>query len=203
MLISRKFLASIFFLQSAFISFGQITQAPATDTLREFEVIRGPSMRAIKIDSVTTLQTVAGGAIIKQGNTLFKSDSLVINPTTHIVEAFGNIDINQGDTVHTTGEYLRYLGVEKMAYLKKNVKLTDKKGTLFTQDLDYNLETGIGKPAGSSDGWLNRLLQVMPGERAGIAIASGMSSACVVHQMWSLTYSDGLRLMSSHDLRAS
>ena len=31
-----------------------------------------------------------------------------------------------------------------MAYLKKNVKLTNKKGTLFTQDLDYNLETGIG-----------------------------------------------------------
>jgi lipopolysaccharide export system protein LptA len=144
MFISRKFLASLFFLQSAFISFGQITQAPAKDTLREFEVIRGPSMRAIKIDSVTTLQTVAGGAVIKQGNTLFKSDSLVINPTTHIVEAFGNIDINQGDTVHTSGQYLKYLGVEKMAYLKRNVKLTDKKGTLFTQDLDYNLESGIG-----------------------------------------------------------
>ena len=36
------------------------------------------------------------------------------------------------------------------------------------------LETGIDKPAGSSDGWLNRLLQVMPGRRSGIAIASGM-----------------------------
>jgi uncharacterized protein (DUF1501 family) len=36
------------------------------------------------------------------------------------------------------------------------------------------LETGIDKPAGSSDGWLNRLLQVMPGQRSGIAIASGM-----------------------------
>ncbi len=36
------------------------------------------------------------------------------------------------------------------------------------------LETGIGGPAGSSDGWLNRLLQVMPGQRSGIAIASGM-----------------------------
>ena len=30
------------------------------------------------------------------------------------------------------------------------------------------------RPVGSSDGWLNRLLQVMPGERSGIAIASGM-----------------------------
>ena len=32
------------------------------------------------------------------------------------------------------------------------------------------LETGIDKPVGSSDGWLNRLLQVMTGHRSGIAI---------------------------------
>ncbi len=36
------------------------------------------------------------------------------------------------------------------------------------------LETGIDRPIGSSDGWLNRLLQVMAGQRSGIAIASGM-----------------------------
>ena len=36
------------------------------------------------------------------------------------------------------------------------------------------LETGLDKPVGSSDGWLNRLLQTMQGERSGIAIASGM-----------------------------
>ena len=36
------------------------------------------------------------------------------------------------------------------------------------------LETGLDRPIGASDGWLNRLLQVMPGERSGIAIASGL-----------------------------
>jgi uncharacterized protein (DUF1501 family) len=36
------------------------------------------------------------------------------------------------------------------------------------------LETGLDKPVGSSDGWLNRLLQTMDGRRAGIAIAAGM-----------------------------
>jgi len=36
------------------------------------------------------------------------------------------------------------------------------------------LETGLDRPAGSSDGWLNRLLQVMSGKRSGIAIAAGM-----------------------------
>jgi uncharacterized protein (DUF1501 family) len=36
------------------------------------------------------------------------------------------------------------------------------------------LETGLDRPAGASDGWLNRLLQVMEGERSGIAVAAGL-----------------------------
>lgn len=132
-------------LSIGFNSYSQvIPPSNTTDTVREFEIIRGPSMRTIRIDSLTTLQTIAGGAIIKQETTLFTSDSAVINPTTHIVEAFGNVHINQADSVQTYSDYLKYIGLEKTAYLKRNVKLTDKKGTLFTQDLDYNLNTGIG-----------------------------------------------------------
>lgn len=36
------------------------------------------------------------------------------------------------------------------------------------------LETGLSRPDGGSDGWLNRLLQVMDGERAGLAVAAGL-----------------------------
>ncbi|MEE8584665.1 MAG: DUF1501 domain-containing protein [Acidobacteriota bacterium] len=36
------------------------------------------------------------------------------------------------------------------------------------------LETGLGEPRGTSDGWMNRLLQVMAGERSGIAVAAGL-----------------------------
>lgn len=36
------------------------------------------------------------------------------------------------------------------------------------------LETGLDRPDGSSDGWLNRLLQVMDGSREGIAVAAGL-----------------------------
>jgi uncharacterized protein (DUF1501 family) len=35
------------------------------------------------------------------------------------------------------------------------------------------LETGVDRPDGSAEGCLNRLLQVMPGQRSGIAIAPG------------------------------
>lgn len=41
------------------------------------------------------------------------------------------------------------------------------------------LETGLDRPDGSSDGWLNRLLQVMEGERSGIAVAAGMPRSMV------------------------
>lgn len=136
----------IFFLTMGVFSYGQVTPQPQTpaDTVKEFQIIRGPSMRAIKIDSVTTLQTIAGGAIVKQGNTLFYSDSAVVNPTAHTLEAFGNVEINEGDTVHIFCQHLLYMGVEKMAYFKNKVKLTNKSGTLYTDSLNYNLQTGIG-----------------------------------------------------------
>jgi lipopolysaccharide export system protein LptA len=144
----------IFLLQVSFISFSQITPPPPrdtsinnsarTDTVKEFEIIRGPSMRSIHIDSATTLQTIAGGAVVKQGTTIFNADSIAINPTTHIAEAFGNVHINQADSIQTYAQYLKYIGTEKTAYLQKDVKLVDKKATLFTQVLDYNLGSGIG-----------------------------------------------------------
>lgn len=36
------------------------------------------------------------------------------------------------------------------------------------------LETGLARPSGRADGWLNRLLGVMGGEASGVAVAAGM-----------------------------
>ena len=48
------------------------------------------------------------------------------------------------------------------------------------------LETGLDRPDGVSDGWLNRLLQIMDGERSGIAVAAGMPrSLSGAHQVTS------------------
>lgn len=41
------------------------------------------------------------------------------------------------------------------------------------------LETGLDRPEGSADGWLNRLLTVMEGQRSGLAIAAGMPRSLV------------------------
>jgi len=120
-----------------------IGSTTSTDSIRSIRIVQGKSLRFITIDSVNSLETIAGDVIIKEGLTTFYCDSATINRKTNVVEAYGNIHINDNDSIHTYAQYLRYVGAERMAYLKKNVKLTDKKGTLYTDDLDYNLRTGI------------------------------------------------------------
>jgi lipopolysaccharide export system protein LptA len=119
-------------------------QQPGRDTLRTIEILRGKDLREKTIDSLTTLKTISGDVILREGLTLFYCDSATINSFTNILEAFGNVHINQNDSIHTYAQYLRYVGKDRMAFLKKDVRLTDKKGTLYTQDLVYDLKSSVG-----------------------------------------------------------
>ncbi len=121
---------------------------PASDSTTPIEIIFAKSLRMFTLPNGTALQTLAGNAAVKQGNTILKGDSIVLNPLTGIAEVFGNVHINDADSVNTYASYLKYLGKERIAYLKKNVKLTDGKGTLLTEDLEYNLATGIASYKG-------------------------------------------------------
>lgn len=119
------------------------TSAVRDTAVRVIQIVRAKSLREKTIDSVTTIETAAGDAVIKEGLTTTYCDSVVINRSTNIVEAFGNIHIDDNDSIHTYAQSLRYVGADRIAYLKKNVKLTDKKGTLLTDELEYNMRTGI------------------------------------------------------------
>jgi lipopolysaccharide export system protein LptA len=122
----------------------QPVAAPAPqDTIRIIEIIKAKSLREKAIDSVKSIKTAAGDVVIKDGLTTIYCDSVVIQYPANIVEAFGNVHINDHDSIHTYSQYLRYIGGERIAYLKKSVKLTDNKGVLLTDDLEYNLRTGI------------------------------------------------------------
>lgn len=115
----------------------------AADTVRIIKIVKAKSLREKLIDSATTIETAAGNVVIVEGLTTTYCDSVVINRHTNVVEAFGNIHINDNDSIHTYAQYLRYIGGERIAYLKKSVKLTDKKGVLSADDIEYNLRTGI------------------------------------------------------------
>ncbi len=88
--------------------------------------------------------SLVGNAKVQQENTFFDADSIVLNQGSNFLEAFGHVHINDADSVHTYADYLKYLGKEKKATLKNNVRLTDSKGTLTTNDLEYLVGLKIG-----------------------------------------------------------
>ncbi len=146
-IIIKKFLFFILiFIATNQIAIAQINLAPTptADTVRLIQILQGQSLREKMVDSIP-FQTIAINVILKESQTLFNCDSAAINKLSNVMEAFGNIHINQKDSIHTYSQYLKYIGADRIAYLKKDVKLTDNKGTLFTQELEYDLKTNIGK----------------------------------------------------------
>lgn len=113
------------------------------DSSKIVRIIKADKLRVIDKDT-NKLNTMVGHVLIQQGNTFIECDSVIQNQRLNQVEAFGNVHINDADSVHTYSQYLKYLGDSKMAYLRKNVKLTDGKGILTTNELEYDLNSGIG-----------------------------------------------------------
>ncbi|MBY0535332.1 MAG: hypothetical protein K2P88_05725 [Chitinophagaceae bacterium] len=122
-----------------------VTDTTASDTMKLVEIINADKNGFKRIDSVTELQILVGHAIIKQGSTTFYFDSAVYNKRLKTVEAFGNIHINDRDSIHTYSQYLLYHTDTKVAFLKKKVKLTDNKSTLYTEDLVYDINQKLGE----------------------------------------------------------
>jgi lipopolysaccharide export system protein LptA len=81
---------------------------------------------------------------VEQGKTHFYADSMILNNTDNSLEAFGSVHINDADSIHTYARYAKYLGREKKAFLKGKVRLTDGKGELTTDELEYDVTVKIG-----------------------------------------------------------
>ncbi|HYK45643.1 MAG TPA: OstA-like protein [Parafilimonas sp.] len=127
------------------LNFSLQAQQPGADSSAKKQIIilNAERLNYEKKDSAE-YQSAAGKVAIQQQTTLFYCDSVALNKTRNLLEAYGHVHINDNDSVHTYSDYLRYLGNEKKAYLNGHVKLTDGKGTLTTPDLDYDLNTHIG-----------------------------------------------------------
>ncbi len=114
-----------------------------TTTKTVLQIISAKRYNFEKRDTSTFI-SLAGDVILKKEKTLFYCDSAVVNQLQNVVEAFGKVHINDADSVHTYADYMRYVGKEKKAYLKNNVRLTEKNGTLTTNELEYEIQTKIG-----------------------------------------------------------
>ena len=60
------------------------------------------------------------------------------------LRAFGNVRIEQGDTLFIYGKTLFYDGNKKLAQIRKEVRMVNKEVTLYTDHLDYDRLANIG-----------------------------------------------------------
>ena len=117
---------------------------PVTDTAQIVDIIHADRLGFSRRDTANIVQYGAGNVQAKQDATLFYSDSAVLNQKTRIFEAFGNVHINDNDSTHTYSQYMRYYFEKKLAILQKNVRLTDGKSVLTTQELEYDMNQKVG-----------------------------------------------------------
>ncbi|HJV18237.1 MAG TPA: OstA-like protein [Sediminibacterium sp.] len=125
-----------------------LAQRTDTDTAskegKRLDIVFADRYNYQKLDSANEFISLAGRVQVKQENTLFFADSAVLNRQLNTLEAFGNVHINDADSIHTYAQYMRYQGKEKKALLKTKVKLTDGKGVLTTDELEYDVTVKIG-----------------------------------------------------------
>jgi lipopolysaccharide export system protein LptA len=89
-------------------------------------------------------QLCKGNVQFKQGNMFMDCDSARFYDKVNKIEAFGDIYIRQQDTLDLHGEYLEYNGDSRLAYISKDVVLSDGKMILTTQQLNYDMVNKIG-----------------------------------------------------------
>jgi hypothetical protein len=83
--------------------------------------------------------------VFSHAGAILSCDSAVLYEERNYFEAFGNVHINQGDTLNIYSDLLNYDGNAKKAHLEKNVRLVDRENTLTTNVLDYDMVAKIGE----------------------------------------------------------
>lgn len=105
-------------------------------------LIKSESSTGIKLNGRDIVKVYKG--TFKQDFSLLSSDSAYFYPKENAFDAFGHVNINQGDTLNIYSDLLNYNGNTKVAILTNNVKMIDKDAILTTNHLTYNTATRIG-----------------------------------------------------------
>ena len=128
------------FLFFLFLGFSQSLLA---QKITKIELIKSDNFIGLQRNGVNTNKIIK--PVFRQDNATLTCDSAYFYLAQNSFEAFGNVHINQADTLNIYADNLNYDGNTKLAILKNNVKLTDNDAVLTTNDLDYNMATKIGR----------------------------------------------------------
>lgn len=84
------------------------------------------------------VQILKGNVRFRHDNALLYCDSAYFYEKANSLDAFGHVRIVQGDTLFIYGDLLYYDGNIKLARLRRNVRMVNRKTTLTTDSLNYD-----------------------------------------------------------------
>ena len=90
------------------------------------------------------VQVLRGSVKLKHDSMYMYCDSALIFEKINSVEAFGNVHMEQGDTLFIYGDYMYYDGTTQLAKLRSNVRLINRETVLETDSLDYDRVLDLG-----------------------------------------------------------
>lgn len=142
----RPIFLALLLLLATIAGYGQ--QVPGrTDSSKTafIEILESKYTDIIKVGNENVTKIV-GNVKLRSGTDILYCDSAVLYQEKKIAEAFGNVSIEQADGTTAFADYLKYTGGSKLVYMKGDVVLSDPKGnTLWSEEVDYNLSSKIGK----------------------------------------------------------
>ena len=89
-------------------------------------------------------QILGGNVQFRHDNALMFCDSAFFHDKQNTIDAFGNIRIEQGDSIFVYGDKLHYEGNIKLAKLRHHVRMIKDGMTLYTDSLNYDRELNVG-----------------------------------------------------------
>ncbi len=120
-----------FFIALLFISLFSFSQQRKIQLLHADNTIKDAVKYPDAIVALGNVKVAHEGAILSCKQALIYQEA-------NIIKAFGDVLINQGDTITQTSKYVHYDGKTKMAKSWGNVILTDPKMTLRTDTLHFD-----------------------------------------------------------------
>ena len=90
------------------------------------------------------VQVLIGSVKLRHDSMYMYCDSALIFEKINSVEAFGNVRMEQGDTLFIYGDYLYYDGMSQLAMLREHVRLINRTAELTTDSLNYDRVLNLG-----------------------------------------------------------
>lgn len=90
------------------------------------------------------VQILIGSVKLRHDSMYMYCDSALIFKRINSVEAFGNVRMEQGDTLFIYGDYLYYDGMAQLAMLRENVRMINRNTELTTDSLNYDRIYNLG-----------------------------------------------------------